>query len=195
MILKRLTTVFAFHLCSSITMRTFMTTQIRKLCIWFCTKLDISNDFTKILSIKVTYFTFPWFDTRMDVSVLFQAGWCLKTFPAIITCIKSIFTFTCFTWIRSIGWYWPIANPIRTIVHAKTKRKIQIHYRRILIFLRFLLHSEVVKRHTFSKLNFDWLNMNRSWKKKRHTHILSQYIKTSLLIYSLVFISLHTVLY
>lgn len=119
MTLKGLSTISTINECFSISMRTFMSTEIGELCVRFRTELNQMKWFF-LWEYTISYFTFPWFNTRMNISMLFQTGWCLKTFATIFTCIQTIFTFTCFTWIRRI------LMIIYRLVHSK--REISIFF-------------------------------------------------------------------
>ena len=124
---------------------------------------------------KTTHFTFPRFDTRMNISMLFQSGGGLKTFSTIVTRIQPILTFTGFTRVRCVARRWPVEHhhhQFTSIVHSKKRQMKKIFER---LFSRFsfnvsssrsqMRRSEVVERRTFLKLKFDWLNMNREGKK------------------------------
>ena len=104
--------------------------------------------------------------------MLFQTRRCLKTFTTIFTCIQTIFTFTCFTWIRRIRMI------IDWLVHSWRRRKKGDF--NSLLLLRLSRRSEVVfydDLHSF-KLNFVWLNMN--WvKRETHTHTNGHFLSLS----------------
>ena len=153
--LKGLIAIFTFDLRSRISMRTFMTAEIGKLSVWFRTKLEgriilwrRNVDLSRLLTSHFHGLTLEW---------IFRC--CFKPEDVWKLLPQSSQEYSRFSHslvsLEFVGVLLMIIS-VRSYILQKKRNSHHLHRRR-----RRRLRSEVVKRRTFLKLKFDWLNMNR----------------------------------